>query len=71
MNAGAGTIVYVVNPNGSFLLVGKIPDDNVNYSGTSKITLSWPLISGGYYFYGSDSGGEARAFDRYLDNQFD
>lgn len=71
MNAGAGTIVYVVNPNGSFLLVGKIPDDNVNYSGTSKITLSWPLISGGYYFYGSDSGGEARTFDRYLDNQFD
>lgn len=67
---GVGGVIYVVNPNGSFILLGLTDSDTSNRYLKTDVGLYWPKVKGWYTFTNSEEGGESRYFERHLDNQF-
>lgn len=67
---GVGGVIYVVNPNGSFILLGLTNSDTSNRYLKTDVGLYWPKVKGWYTFTNSEEGGESRYFERHLDNQF-
>ena len=67
---GVGGVIYVVNPNGSFILLGLTDSDISNRYLKTDVGLYWPKVKGWYTFTNSEEGGESRYFERHLDNQF-
>lgn len=62
--------LYVVNPNGSFMMVGIDRDRATGYA-YSDLDLTWPVATGSYRFEGDSAGGDNRDFQRLVDNQYD
>lgn len=62
--------IYVVNPNGSFTMIGTPRSDSNQYN-NADLRISWPIGRGDASFRDSNIGARFRQLSRPLDNQYD
>jgi hypothetical protein len=62
--------IYVVNPNGSFTMIGTPRSDSNQYN-NADLRISWPIGRGDASLRDSNVGARFRQISRPLDNQYD